>query len=65
MSIGENNFDVRLILEEATAISPGDSALVEVKFLDFDFAAPFLQLDSRVEFRDYRKFAEGRIVKIF
>lgn len=57
-------FDCRLFLREVGPISPGQSAVIPIKFLNPDLVIPRLDKGTHFQLRDYRPIAVGNIIRV-
>jgi hypothetical protein len=64
MVIDENNFDVRLHLEEMGAISPGQTAKIPIRFLDRENAKKHCNVGKKFSLREIVLIGNGVIDEV-
>jgi hypothetical protein len=64
MTIGGENLDVRLHLEETGSVAPGQSVRVPISFLFFEYGKEHSVVGTRFTLRDSRTIADGVIDEI-
>jgi hypothetical protein len=61
MTIDEQNFDVRLHLEDVGSISPGQKARIPISFLNLKLARKHCSLGKRFSLREAKVIGDGVI----
>lgn len=64
MTVGEQNFDVRLHLEKIGSISPGQKTRVPISFLNLKLARKHCSVGKRFSLREAKVIADGIIEEI-
>lgn len=59
------NFDCFVLLTKGQQVSPGDKAILPIKFLNPNLIKPRLTKGSRFKLRELRAIAEGTVLKNF
>ena len=64
MSLHGKLYDCRLLLQEVGPISPGETATVPIKFLDWSAVAAIVRSGDTFELREGRTIGAGEIVEV-